>query len=68
MKAKSWLKYFIYFLLIFSVLFLRETKTSSMFSKQALQDYSVNYTNVIISMLLGVCVGLILGLDISFMR
>lgn len=59
MKIKLWLKYLIYFILIFFVILLRESKLTKFFN----QDFRINYYNVVISMLLGVCIGLLLGLE-----
>lgn len=60
MKIKSWLKYLIYSLSIISLLFLRTSNIFTFFNKQ---DLSINYCNMVISMILGVCIGLFLGLE-----
>lgn len=61
MKVKIWLKYLIYIILILAMVFLRESKpVASFFNKK---DFSLNYSSVIISTLLGVGIGIVLGLE-----
>ena len=62
MKMKSWLKYLMHITLIFFIIALREyVEKLSLDSYSRLESAMVFY--LVISLLLGVCIGLILGLD-----
>ena len=63
MKLKSWLKYFIYIVVIFFLITLREyVEQLASAAYYRMQYPAINYYTVI-SFLLGVSIGLLLGLD-----
>lgn len=62
MKMKSWLKYLIHITLIFFMIALREY-VEKLFSDSYYRQESAMFFYLVISLLLGVCIGLILGLE-----
>lgn len=60
MKTKLWSKYLFYIVFILLVVFLRQTHGIMTFTNK---DFSTNYFSVVVSSILGVCIGLILGLE-----
>ncbi|HEY8892584.1 MAG TPA: hypothetical protein VIM70_20305 [Clostridium sp.] len=62
MKMKSWLKYLIFIILIFFMIILREY-VEKLYLDSHLRFESAMYFYLVINLLLGVCIGLILGLE-----
>ncbi len=62
MKLKSWLKYLIYIALIFFIIALRE-HVEKLLSDSYYRQESTMFFYLVISLLLGVCIGLLLGLE-----
>jgi MFS superfamily sulfate permease-like transporter len=63
MKIKSWLKYLIYITLIFILIVLREY-VEKLFSESYYRyENPAMFCYAVISLLLGVCIGLFLGLE-----
>lgn len=63
MKRKSWLKYLIYFPLIFFLIVLRQFVEKSFSASYYRFEYPEMFYYMVISLLLGVCIGLFLGLE-----
>lgn len=60
MKIKLWIKYLIYFVIIFLIVFLREYVAKLFVSKD---QFRINYSMIVLSMFLGIVIGLLLGLE-----
>lgn len=63
MKRRSWLKYLIYFPLIFFLIILRQFVEKSFSASYYRFEYPEMFYYMVISLLLGVCIGLFLGLE-----
>lgn len=62
MKAKLWLKYLIYIVIISCMVALREY-VGYLFTAYFRVNFRTNYSYVLISMLIGVCIGLFMGIE-----
>lgn len=62
MKTKLWLKYLIYIVLISFLIFVR-SYVGNLFTAYFKREFQYNYFYVVITTLLGVCIGVLLGIE-----
>lgn len=62
MKVKDWIKYLIYIVLIFFIIILKGY-VGNLSTAYFKQEFRANYFYLIISMLVGLCIGMVLGLE-----